>query len=141
MNLLCRVFLAAAFIAAANLAANEPKDFAAMTLNLSDRQLSNVPEELLLQNDLEELWLDSNQIRKVPDYKSMIPLLRLSRAVAAVGFTVKRGTWNSRHSKLYQFNRRHLESLAAGEKTFACSCPKHLTSVAEPLLPNFVTTG
>lgn len=56
-------------------------------------------------------------IRKVPDYKSMMPLLRLSRAVAAVGFTVKRGTWESRNSKLYQFNRRHLESLAAGEKT------------------------
>ncbi|MBM3183874.1 MAG: aminoglycoside phosphotransferase family protein [Chlamydiae bacterium] len=56
-------------------------------------------------------------IRKVPDYKSMMPLLCLSRAVAAVGFTLKRGTWNSRNSKLYQFNRRHLESLAAGEKT------------------------
>jgi Ser/Thr protein kinase RdoA (MazF antagonist) len=51
-------------------------------------------------------------IRKVPDYKSVMPLLRLSRAVAAVGFTVKRGTWESRNSKLYQFNLRYLESLA-----------------------------
>ena len=51
-------------------------------------------------------------IRKVPDYLPMIPLLRLSRAVAAVGFTVKRGTWESRNSKLYQFNFRYLESLA-----------------------------
>jgi Ser/Thr protein kinase RdoA (MazF antagonist) len=55
-------------------------------------------------------------IRKVPDYKPMIPLLRLSRAVAAVGFTVKRGTWESRNSKLYQFNRKHLESLANGSE-------------------------
>lgn len=55
-------------------------------------------------------------IRKVPDYKPMMPLLRLSRAVAAVGFTVKRGTWESRNSKLYQFNLNHLESLATGEK-------------------------
>jgi Ser/Thr protein kinase RdoA (MazF antagonist) len=54
-------------------------------------------------------------IRRVPDYKPMMPLLRLSRAVAAVGFTVKRGTWESRNSKLYQFSRRHLESLAAVE--------------------------
>ncbi len=50
-------------------------------------------------------------IRKVPDYKPMMPLLRLSRAVAAVGFTVKRGTWESKNLKLYQFSRRHLESL------------------------------
>jgi Ser/Thr protein kinase RdoA (MazF antagonist) len=54
-------------------------------------------------------------IRKVPDYKLMIPLLRLSRAVAAVGFTVKRGTWASKNSKLYQFNLNYLESLATGE--------------------------
>ena len=55
-------------------------------------------------------------IRRVPDYKPMMPLLRLSRAVAAVGFTVKRGTWESRNSKLYQFSRRHLESLATVER-------------------------
>lgn len=56
-------------------------------------------------------------IRKVPNYKPMMPLLSLSRAVAAVGFTVKRGTWESRNSKLYQFNLRYLESLTAGEKS------------------------
>ncbi len=50
-------------------------------------------------------------IRKVPDYKPMMPLLRLSRAVAAVGFTVKRGTWKSRNSKLYQSSLNHLECL------------------------------
>jgi serine/threonine protein kinase len=54
-------------------------------------------------------------IRKVPDYKQTMPLLRLSRAVAAVGFTVKRGTWESRNSKLYQFNLKHLESLDSGK--------------------------
>lgn len=54
-------------------------------------------------------------IRKVPDYKPIMPLLRLSRAVAAVGFTVKRGSWESRNSKLYQFNLNYLESLAIGE--------------------------
>jgi Ser/Thr protein kinase RdoA (MazF antagonist) len=55
-------------------------------------------------------------IRKVPDYKRMMPLLRLSRAVAAVGFTVKRRTWESKNSKLYQFNLRYLESLTEGKK-------------------------
>lgn len=50
-------------------------------------------------------------IRKVPDYELMMPLLQLSRAVAAVGFTVKRETWESKNSKLYQRNRQYLESL------------------------------
>ena len=57
-----------------------------------------------------------SSIRKVPDYKSMMPLLRLSRAIASVGFTVKSGTWELRNSKLYQFSRRYLESLAAGSE-------------------------
>lgn len=56
-------------------------------------------------------------IRKVPNYVPMMPLLRLSRAVAAIGFTVKRGTWTSRNSKLYQFNLRYLEFLAARGET------------------------
>lgn len=50
-------------------------------------------------------------LRKVPNYKPIMPLLHLSRAVAAIGFTVKRNTWNSKNSKLYQFNRRYLDSL------------------------------
>lgn len=49
-------------------------------------------------------------IRRVPDYKPMMSLLRLSRAIAAVGFTVKRGTYASRNAKLYQFSRKYLES-------------------------------
>lgn len=53
-------------------------------------------------------------IQQVPDYQLMMPLLRLSRAVAAVGFTVKKEIWDSKGSKLYQFSRQHLESLAAG---------------------------
>lgn len=56
-------------------------------------------------------------IRNVPDYTSMTPLLRLSRAVAAVGFTIKRGTWSSRNARLYQFNRRYLESLGSSSLT------------------------
>lgn len=49
-------------------------------------------------------------VRKVPDYQPLMPLLRLSRALAAVGFTIKRGTWNSKDSTIYQFNLRYLES-------------------------------
>jgi Ser/Thr protein kinase RdoA (MazF antagonist) len=49
-------------------------------------------------------------IRKVPDYQCIMPLLRLSRAVATIGFTVKRRTWQSKGAKIYQFNRQYLES-------------------------------
>jgi len=47
-------------------------------------------------------------IRPVPDY-SVVPLLRLSRALDVIGFTLKRGTWESSNASLYQFNRRFLD--------------------------------
>jgi GrpB-like predicted nucleotidyltransferase (UPF0157 family)/aminoglycoside phosphotransferase len=50
-------------------------------------------------------------IRPVPKYKPLMPFLALNRAVGVVGFTVKRGTWDSRDAKIYQLNRQFLESL------------------------------
>lgn len=49
-------------------------------------------------------------IRPVSSYSAVMPLLRLSRAIATLGFMVKRGTWDSTHSSVYQFNRRFLET-------------------------------
>ncbi|HXF28491.1 MAG TPA: phosphotransferase [Chlamydiales bacterium] len=49
-------------------------------------------------------------IRPVPDYSTIMPLLRLSRAFATIGFTVKRGTWKSSHARVYQSNRQFLET-------------------------------
>lgn len=49
-------------------------------------------------------------IRKIPRYQHLLPLLRLSRAIATIGFTVKRGTWESKGAKIYQFNRQYLDS-------------------------------
>ncbi len=48
-------------------------------------------------------------IRPVPDYSTIMPFLRLNRAIATIGFTVKRGTWESSNARVYQFNRRYLE--------------------------------
>lgn len=50
-------------------------------------------------------------IRPVPDYKDLMPLLRLNKAVATIGFTVKRGTWKSSNLRLYNLNRQFLETL------------------------------
>lgn len=49
-------------------------------------------------------------IRKIPHYQVMMPLLRLSRAIATIGFTVKRGSWKDKGARIYQSNRQHLES-------------------------------
>lgn len=51
-------------------------------------------------------------LRKVPDYTRLLPLLRLSKAVATVGFTVKRDSWHSSSATLYQFHRQYLENLS-----------------------------
>lgn len=48
-------------------------------------------------------------IRPVPNYSAIMPFLRLNRAIATIGFTVKRGTWASSNARPYQFNRRFLE--------------------------------
>lgn len=48
-------------------------------------------------------------IRPVPDYHIIMPFLRLNRAIATIGFTVKRGTWECSNARVYQFNRKFLE--------------------------------
>jgi Ser/Thr protein kinase RdoA (MazF antagonist) len=49
-------------------------------------------------------------IRPVPDYSAVMPLLRLSKAFATIGFMVKRGTWDNIHARVYQINLRFLEA-------------------------------
>ena len=51
------------------------------------------------------------RIRSIPDYSVMMPLLRLSRALNIIGFTVKTKTWETSNARMYQFNRRFLEEL------------------------------
>lgn len=48
--------------------------------------------------------------RPVPKYNAIMPFLRLNRAIAIIGFTVKRGTWENSHKRVYQFNRRFLDT-------------------------------
>ena len=50
-------------------------------------------------------------IRPVPAYDKFMLLLRLAKAIATIGFIVKRGNWNGRHARLYQNNRRFLDEL------------------------------
>ena len=49
-------------------------------------------------------------IRAVPDYQAIMPLLRMNRALATIGFLVKHKLWEGSQSRLYQANRRFLEA-------------------------------
>lgn len=49
-------------------------------------------------------------IRQLPDYRPLIPFLRFNKAIATIGFLVKRETWNTTDKNLYQFNRQCLEN-------------------------------
>jgi tRNA A-37 threonylcarbamoyl transferase component Bud32 len=49
-------------------------------------------------------------IRPIPHYDILMPLLRLNKALATVGFMVKRGIWKDNHSGLYQTNRQFIEN-------------------------------
>lgn len=49
-------------------------------------------------------------IRPIPNYKKLIPFLRLNKAIATIGFTVKQNTWDNTHARVYQLNRRYLDT-------------------------------
>lgn len=76
MNLPRKLFFAVAMIVSANIAADELKDLTPMTLNLSNQQLSSVPEDIFFHSSLEELWLDDNQIRELPDAIAQLSALK-----------------------------------------------------------------
>ncbi len=56
----------------------------------------------------EAFFLGYRSVRPVPNYRTIMPFLRFNRAIATIGFTVKRDTWASSNAKPYQFNRRFL---------------------------------
>lgn len=49
-------------------------------------------------------------VRPVPEYRALMPLLRMSKAFATIGYTVKIGTWDTIHARVYQFNRQFLDT-------------------------------
>lgn len=49
-------------------------------------------------------------IRPIPHYQEIMPLLRLSKAIATIGFTVKRGTWEKSGARVYRYNRNFLDT-------------------------------
>lgn len=50
-----------------------------------------------------------SNIRPVPLYQTIMPLLRISRALDIIGFTLKRNSWQNTHKELYWLNLHFLE--------------------------------
>ena len=48
-------------------------------------------------------------IRPIPEYKLIMPLLRMNRALNTIGFTIKKGTWDNVNATAYQVNIKYLE--------------------------------
>ena len=60
-----------------------------------------------------------SSVRKIPDYQRLIALLRLSRAIGSIGFTVKNDIWKGKGAKIYQFSRQYIEkNLSLFERQF-----------------------
>jgi Ser/Thr protein kinase RdoA (MazF antagonist) len=49
-------------------------------------------------------------IRPVPNYTTIMPLLRLSRSLDILGFTLKRNTWQSTNAHVYKHERQFLDT-------------------------------
>lgn len=50
-------------------------------------------------------------VRPLPDYKAIMPMIRLGRALAVIGFTVKSNTWKDQNKSLYEYNRHFLDQI------------------------------
>ncbi len=57
------------------------------------------------------LLIGYTSIRPIPNYTAIMPLLRMNRAFATMGFMIKNHTWESTHARVYQFNLRFLETV------------------------------
>jgi hypothetical protein len=47
-------------------------------------------------------------IRKLPDFVSFMPLLRVDKALGAIGFTIARKTWKGLHKFVFEKNMEYL---------------------------------
>ncbi len=52
-----------------------------------------------------------DSIRPVPSYQKVMPLLRLNKAIASIGFTIRTDTWRGRNAAFYERNRSFIETM------------------------------
>lgn len=89
-------------------------DWAGARASFAEEDLFSLEHgEWPINSDCKKAFLAGySNVRKIPDYTRVIPLLRLNKAIATIGFTVKRETWDGRDSSIYRYNRQFLDSLS-----------------------------
>lgn len=86
-------------------------DWAGARASFAEEDFCSTEHGEWLYNDLSKKSFLAGyvSIRPLPNYLHLIPFLRLNKAIATIGFTIKKGTWENGGSRLYQFNRQFLE--------------------------------
>lgn len=73
-------------------------DWSSACSSFAEDDLSLLENEKKLTPDYKDAFLKGYAaIRPVPEYKHILPLLHLNQALAVIGFTVKKGTWNTKN--------------------------------------------
>ncbi len=86
-------------------------DWAGARASFAEEDFCSIEHGDWLKNHKDNFYLGYANIRKFPDYSPLIPFLRLNKAIATIGFLVKRNTWKTTDNHLYQFNRKFLDDL------------------------------
>ncbi len=61
-------------------------------------------------NIKESFFAGYASIRPVPDYTKIMPLLRLKKALASIGLTIRTNSWATKNAQFYERNRQYIES-------------------------------
>ncbi len=86
-------------------------DWASGRYGFAEQDFCSMEHRNWLQNsDHKQSLLNGySSIRPVPNYKKIMPLLCLGRALAVIGFTVKSGTWEGKDREIYRYNRQFID--------------------------------
>ena len=89
-------------------------DWAGARVSFAEEDFCFIEHGDWLKKYRDTFYLGYSSIRQLPHYLPLIPFLRLNKAIATIGFLVKRDTWETTDRHLYQFNRQILEDIVKG---------------------------
>ncbi|MDX8430457.1 MAG: aminoglycoside phosphotransferase family protein [Candidatus Algichlamydia australiensis] len=86
-------------------------DWASAKASIAEEDFCTIEHGSCLKEHKDEFLSGYASVRKIPNYQPLTPFLRFNKAIATIGFLVKRRTWNTTSKRLYQFNRKFLDDL------------------------------
>jgi len=58
-----------------------------------------------------KVWRAKGTVRKLPEFEKLMPLLRISRTLGTIGFTIKRNIWQTEGKESFEKNLTLLQNL------------------------------